>query len=252
MALPPFSASDPKPELTRDRQLHDRAFLLGEVGRSDPNKRARDGKDAFKKVFDNAIEDGTEALGDSPEALPTQTAPDETVLNLRDAERQSKKGAEEEAERAAGGWRGPHPSMGLAMLPSQAQLAAPTIGETGEAEGQKRASQSEASGSDAAQNPVDRALIDGLRKAGLDRPLVGFHDGRVQEDKALLSVMDGWSEKEIPGGKVYHWQQLGGKSFQRIRLSEGSGLLESFSANTRQVIEKDRGDYRTTLTHEAD
>ncbi|CAN0462591.1 unnamed protein product, partial [Phaeothamnion confervicola] len=168
--------------------------------------------------------------------------------NSQDAERKTRLGGQHEAQKHMGGWRGPDPSIGLALFSGLHQPQTTAVGQAGKSEAQRRAAKSSDTSSDPASAPVDVALLEQLRSAGLSNPITGFHDTRLREDHALLPVSDGWREEDIPGGKAYHWQEPGGSRFQRLRLSDGQGLIETGAGGTRQAVEKSQGKYTATLT----
>lgn len=245
MALPPFSPDPGKPEISHNR-LRDQAVFLGDLGRNDPNQKIRESKEAFKKVFQDCFED-TEELTKEGEP-PQESLQDLSVEDKRDAERKSKQGGEKEAEKRAA-WRGPNPLLGLAFNPTL--LKPITVGESEQARGQRKSSLNERAG-DPASAPVDIQILKELRNGGLKNPITGFNDPRVRDEYALLEAGEGWLQETIPGGNSYHWQQPGGSAFQRLRLSEGTGLIESSAGTTRQIVEKSQGEYRATLLKQGD
>ena len=217
----------------------DRAFHLGDFGRTDQNQKTRQGKEAFKKVFEHCIEDAEEV--EPAKETPREALEDLSVEDKRDAERKSKSGGEREAEKRAG-WRGPNPLLGLAFNPTLLKPTAPPVGEAEQTGSQRKSTASERA-SDPASAPVDVAIIQHLRQVGLEHPINGFHDPRVREEYALLDAQ--WRETSIPGGKSYEWRN--GTAFQKLRISDGTGLIESSAGGVRQVIEKSQGEYRASL-----
>ncbi len=164
---------------------------------------------------------------------PTGSEPDTQLENKKDAERQGREGGQEEAEKAsASQWRGPHPSMGLAMLSVPAQIQAQILEKQGKTSKQRDAGTGQSLSETTSQ--VEDALLTALRQAGLDRPITGFSDPRLKGRPNLGSE---WSHQDFPGGRVSRWE---GPSRQRqvLRWSEQEALLETTAAGRRQVIQK--------------
>ena len=116
----------------------DRAVFLGDLARTarpaetqskDPNK-ARFGQFLEREVDtdeDAATSEGPDSDLPSAETgsdtAVAQEVKDDQIENRQDADRQSRRGLEDEAEKAsAGQWRGPHLSPTLAMLNLPQQL----------------------------------------------------------------------------------------------------------------------------------
>jgi hypothetical protein len=249
--LPPLSDPAAGKEVTPG-QLRDRAIHLGDFGRSDPNSRVKS-KEKDKKDFEKALDEAGEE-GETRDAQPKEASLTERLAseNSQDADRKTRLGGEHEAQKHLGGWRGPDPSIGLALFAGLYQPQSAPIGQTGKSEAHRRAAKSSDTSSDPSSAPVDVGLLQKLRSAGLATPITGFHDGRLREDHALLPASEGWKEENIAGGKAYHWQEPGGTRFQRVRLSDGRGLIETGAGGTRQTVEKDQGRYTATLTDGAD
>ena len=249
--LPPFSDPAASKEPSHN-QLRDQAIHLGDFGRSDPNVRIKT-KEKDKKAFEKALDEADDR-GEAHEAQPKEISLAERVEsdNSQDAERKTRLGGQHEAQKHLGGWRGPDPSLGLALFAGLYPPQAPPIGQTGKSEAQRRAAKSSDTSGEPASAPVDVALLEQLRSAGLSSPITGFHDSRLRADHALLPASEGWIKQDIPGGKAYLWQEPGGLRFQRVRLSDGQGLIESGAGGTRQAVEKSQGRYTATLTQGID
>ena len=226
----------------------DRAVFLGDLARTARPSETQ-GKDPSKARFDDLLSQEVrdeeipdkEDQADSP-ALPkdeadrgSQEIQDDQKENRQDAIRQSRRGQEDEAEKAsAGQWRGPHLGIGLPMMghvPQQIQ--------TQQLEKQGRAQrQRDAADGDAEEKGVERvddALLQALRKSGLAQPVTGFSDPRLRGGPPQLGSE--WSQQEIAGGRIYRWESSPGHR-QVLRWSDKESLLETTAAGQRQVLQK--------------
>lgn len=242
MALPPQL---PEPGHRSEKRLTDRAVFLGDLartGKQNESAPAKENKTRFHQLLEQMEDTEEEEPGSAAEActgqpgaaaLPAELK-DSQIENRKDAERRSQRGGEEEAEKAAGGqwWKGPHPSMGLAMLNAAQQIQAQTIEKQGKAQGQRDAGERDASDDD--NRSVDGALLESLRQAGLAQPLTGFSDPRVRTGAPLLGGE--WAAAEFPGGRTFRWESGGAR--QVLRWSEKDCLLETIGGGKRQVIQK--------------
>jgi hypothetical protein len=243
LALPPQL---PEPGHRSEKRLTDRAVFLGDLartGKQSESAPAKENKTRFHQLL--------EQMGDSDEEAEPQSAAepaqaqsaspelqaelkDSQIENRKDAERRSQRGGEEEAEKAAGGqwWKGPHPTMGLAMVSAAQQIQAQTIEKQSRAQAQRDATQSDSEDNDS--RAVDGALLHSLREAGLAQPLTGFSDPRVRGGTPLLG--NEWSVSEFPGARTFRWESGGAR--QVLRWSEKDCLLETIGGGRRQVIQK--------------
>lgn len=235
MALPPQL---PEPGHRTEKRLTDRAVFLGDLGRTGKQAEgaaAKENKSRFHQLMEEL--DGDEKAEPKAQGVPDELQPelkDSQIENRKDAERRSQQGGEEEAEKAAGGawWKGPHPTMGLAMVNAAQQIQAQTVEKQGRAQAQRDASQGESLDDD--KRAVEGALLNALREAGLAQPLTGFSDPRVRTGAPLLGAE--WSHSEFPGGRTFRWENGGTR--QVLRWSEKDCLLETIGAGQRQVIQK--------------
>lgn len=246
MALPPQL---PEPQHRSQKRLSDQAIFLGDLGRSGKAVQggvAKETRARFEKLLEQLDDEG-EA---SPAEVPAEPAAeagkqaegasdvqdpirDDQLENRKDAERRSARGGEDEAEKASAGlWRGPHPSMGLAMANITQQLQARAIDKQERTQKQRDASDSESV--DDEVRSVESGLVQALKDAGLAQPLTGFSDPRLRSGAPLLGSE--WVLSQFPGGKVFRWE--GGTARQVLRWSEKDCLLETIGAGRRQVIQK--------------
>ena len=239
----------PEPSARGEKRLTDQAVFLGDwgrTGRAQQSAPTNSGKSRFREVLDEEADDEEELSGPSADSKaepgveqqgesssgPTSASDAQLESNQKDAERQSRRGGEDEAEKASGShWRGPHPAMGLAMLPLPQQLQAQLIEKQGKAQGQKDASGGKSSVD--GPNMVDSALLQALRQAGLGQPLTGFDDPRLRPQPHLDET---WSRQDFPGGSVIRWD--GGTARQVLRWTPKESLLETVGGGLRQVIQK--------------
>lgn len=253
-------AQPPEPNHRGERRLLDQAVFLGNLARSaragkqvgcpgetqskESNKAAR-----FGQFLEAEVEEDEEELtgvapaeesGAPSEAetnpLAAQEVKDDQVENRKDADRQSRRGLEDEAEKAvAGSWRGPHlvnPSLALLNVPQQ--LQAQQIEKKGRTQGQRDAGDSEKL--DESVQRVSDVLLQALRQGGLAMPLTGLSDPRLKGAPPLLGPE--WKEQTLAGGgRVFRWESST-TNRQVLRWSERESLLETTAAGQRQVIQK--------------
>lgn len=243
----------PEPTHRGEKRLMDRAVFLGDLARTakssetqskDPNKAAKFGQFLEAEVEEEeeleaaarAGEEATEASESENTGVVSQEVKDDQIENRKDADRQSRRGLEDEAEKAiAGTWRGPHlvnPSLALLNLPQQ--LQAQQIAKQGRTQGQRDAGDSEKV--DESVQRVSDTLLQALRQGGLAMPLTGFSDPRLKGTPPQLGAE--WKEQEIAGGgRVFRWESSA-TNRQVLRWSDRESLLETTAANQRQVIQK--------------
>ena len=250
MALPP-QLPEPDSRHASERRLTDRAVFLGDLartGKTSEGNAARETRSRFHELLEELDDEepetpaaSTSSSSSTGEASPSgSTDPSgETVEkkleteNRKDAERKSARGGEEEAEKAsASQWRGPHPSMGLAMLHVAQQLQLRALDQQERTQAQRDAGDSQSL--DEQSRQVEGPLLQALRQAGLSQPITGFGDPRLRSGTPLLGAE--WNCSEFIGGRVFRWD--GGEARQVLRWSEKDCLLETIGAGRRQVIQK--------------
>jgi hypothetical protein len=237
----------PEPAHKGERRLRDQAVFLGDLARTaKPAEASKDpGKSRFGQFLEREVQDdeeidsGSEAATDKPEEAMqsgdpgTAEAKDDQVENRQDADRRTRRGLEDEAEKAsAGQWRGPHLSPTLAMMHLPQQLQAQNIEKQGKAQRQRDASDSQ--GLEENQR-VDDALLQALRQSGLAQPVTGFSDPRLHQ--GLPQMGPEWSQQEIVGGRVFRWESSPSNR-QVLRWGDKESLLETTAAGQRQVLQK--------------
>jgi len=239
----------PEPSHHGERRLRDQAVFLGDMARSsrpqDTQAKEPSGRPRFGQMLARECEQDEAA---EPEAVrvKNQTETDDKEVpgraeiaddqreNRLDAERQSHRGQQDEAEKASAGlWRGPHPSMGLAMVSAPHQLQAQALEQQGRAQRQRDAS--ETPELDEGQRRVDEALLSDLRQGGLAQPITGLSDPRLKGHPPQLGSP--WSCQDPAGVRVYRWEGQAGRR-QVLRWSEKEVLLETTAAGQRQVIQQ--------------
>ncbi|MBT9585333.1 hypothetical protein IV102_18455 [bacterium] len=235
----------PEPTHQGERRLMDRAVFLGDWARTarPTETQSKDPKARFGQFLEREVDTGEETEGPGSD-LPSseagsdtavaQEVKDDQIENRQDADRQSRRGLEDEAEKAsAGQWRGPHLSPTLAMLNLPQQLQAQHIEKQGKAQRQRDTSDSEALEDQVER--VDDVLLNALRQSGLTQPVTGFSDPRLKPGPPQLGAP--WSLQESAGGKVFRWESSPGTR-QVLRWSDKESLLETTAAGQRQVIQK--------------
>lgn len=227
MAFPPPAGPPDRPSA---RHLSDQAAFLGVSGRQGKAENRLKPEEAGR--FRDLLED--EEQHTQAAAAPF-ASPDLQQQNEDDADRLGKLAGEEHAEKhRSHAWPGPHPSMGLAMAAQAGALPREiAAGKPGRAEARKGTGLNPSSG-DEPTGQVEDQVLQGLRRAGLTRPITGFADPRLQAGAAPR--LPEWTCQQVPGARVYRWNGEGAR--QTLRWSEKDQLLESVGGERRQVIQK--------------
>lgn len=250
-----------KPDFQVERRLSDRAVFHGDTGRIQ-TKETDSNKKAFQKTLSSKLKgDDEDADSDSEEvgeaaAQPNKEAvaeeiKDNTAQKNEEADKMSREGAQDEAEKMGGGglpWKGPSPLLALAMMPGAPGIIAAQVEHHGRPEGGKRAKALEEITEEEAR--VTPAVLQGLREAGMRDPLTGLQDPRLRGEKPDLSVEQGWRQESLAGGTLYTWQLLHVSTYQRLHWVDGDAMLESSAGNVRHVLQKKNGQFFSKVSRQ--
>ena len=246
----PFSGEIPREEPQVQRRLTDRAVFLGETGRVSSKENDTRQK-AFSKLVRTHLGDGEEdeagaRNGDSPEP---EEAKDMTLEKNAEADKMSRDGGFDEAEKHGGGlWGRPTPLLGMGMMPTFNLVNIGSVEGGGRSENGKQARSLDSVSEEKAQ--VEPKVLEGLRQAGMRQPLTGLQDPRLTGDKVLLKQDDGWHSQALAGGTLHTWQLVDRSTYQRVHVVEGEMLLESSAGTLRQVLQKKGGQFFSKLSRQ--